>query len=234
MIAEAHVLVECSRLPGVQRSSACCLKSKMVRAEMGVDGEAIGILTWMRGTRDNPQCVKLVCAVGACLLATAHVDATWRRLRDTYDSHVVEADGGAVHADAEEGHEETHVEPGAGQALEDRAGVGLEGALALGHSPCCSLSGGSRPRRGRSESRCSLSVDKGVHCDVASRNVVDNDGGGARPACDGDHALWVTNAGYRRLKPLPKRSLPKSTAAPVPKGQAGRAPGEKFVDGRRS
>lgn len=34
--------------------------------------------------------------------------------------------------------------------------------------------------------------------------------------------LWVTNAGYRRLKPLPKRSLPKSTAAPLPKGQAGR------------
>lgn len=52
---------------------------------------------------------------------------------DTYESHVVEADGGAVHADTEEGHEETHVEPGAGEALEDGAGVGLEGALALRH-----------------------------------------------------------------------------------------------------
>ena len=52
----------------------------------------------------------------------------------TYDSHVVEADGGTVHADTEEGHEEPHVKPRAGKTLEDRAGVGLEGALALGHS----------------------------------------------------------------------------------------------------
>ena len=52
----------------------------------------------------------------------------------TYDSHVVEADGGAVHADAEEGHEDTHVEPRAGETLEDGAGVGLESTLALGHS----------------------------------------------------------------------------------------------------
>lgn len=166
-----------------------------------------------------------------------------RWLRDTYDSHVVEADGGAVHADAEEGHEETHVEPGAGQALEDGARVGLEGALALGHSVpvgaksstqvgvslvqtdarqlCCSLAGGSEPWSGCNESRCSLSVDKSVHCDDVSRSVGDNDGGGSRPAGDGDHALCVTNAGYRRLKP-PERSLPKSTAAPLPKGQAGR------------
>ena len=55
-------------------------------------------------------------------------------MRGTYDSHVVETDGTAVHADAEEGHEETHVEPRAGQTLEYGACVGLERTLALRHS----------------------------------------------------------------------------------------------------
>ena len=52
----------------------------------------------------------------------------------TYNSHVVEANSGAVHSDAKEGHEEAHVEPRAGKTLEDRSGIGLKSALALRHS----------------------------------------------------------------------------------------------------
>jgi hypothetical protein len=55
-------------------------------------------------------------------------------MRGTYDSHVVETDGSAIHADSEEGHEGTHVEPRAGQTLEYGARVGLERTLALRHS----------------------------------------------------------------------------------------------------
>lgn len=56
---------------------------------------------------------------------------TRRAEKDTYDSHVVEADGGTVHSDAKEGHEETHVEARARETLEDRSRVGLKSALSL-------------------------------------------------------------------------------------------------------
>lgn len=57
-----------------------------------------------------------------------------RQAKTTYDSHVVEANGGAIHSNTKEGHEETHVEAGARQALEDWSRVGLKSTLALGDS----------------------------------------------------------------------------------------------------
>ena len=85
------------------------------------------------------QCVSLTpagasCPVWCAAFAVRELQQSERKgENNTYDSHVVEAEGGTVHADTEEGEVEAKVELGAGATLEDGARVRLVRLLQLGH-----------------------------------------------------------------------------------------------------